>query len=142
MTGTNGRHSRAGEVASHNHNAIRFSLLLGAVGLTAALAGTDARAQEPAAEPDGAQVFATVGCAACHGPNGEGGAGPALAGNANLADANAVINQILNGGAAMPPIGLGLTDAQVAAVINFIRSSWGNSATEPVTAEQVATIRG
>jgi mono/diheme cytochrome c family protein len=112
------------------------------MGLAAVMASTGVRAQEPAAEPDGAQVYSTVGCSACHGPNGEGGAGPALAGNANLADATFVINQVLNGGAVMPPIGQGLTDAQVAAVINFIRSNWGNTAAEQVTAEQVATVRG
>jgi mono/diheme cytochrome c family protein len=142
MTRSDGRHSRDRAVASRSQVAVRAGLLLGAVGLAAALSSTGVRAQEPAAEPDGAQVYATVGCSACHGTNGEGGVGPALAGNTNIDDATVVINQVLNGGEIMPPIGQGLTDAQVAAVINFVRSSWGNTAAEPVTAEQVATVRG
>jgi mono/diheme cytochrome c family protein len=43
---------------------------------------------------------------------------------------------------AMPPYGTGqeMSDAEVAAVVSYIRTSWGNSA-GPVTAEQVAAVR-
>jgi nitrite reductase (NO-forming) len=40
----------------------------------------------------------------------------------------------------MPPFGTALRDADVASIINYERSSWGNQGT-PVTAEQVAAQR-
>lgn len=137
------RSKSAIRAAGDNSRAVKYlSFLFGGAALAAAaLAGWDVRAQAPAS-PDGAEVYMTAGCAACHGPNGEGGVGPQLAGDAALGDADFVINQVLNGGEVMPPVGLGLTDAQVAAVVNYIRSSWGNTAEAPVTAEQVAGIRG
>jgi mono/diheme cytochrome c family protein len=129
--------------AGDNSRAVKYlGLLFGGFALAAAaLSGSDVQAQAPAS-PDGAEVFTTAGCAACHGPNGEGGAGPQLAGDEALANTDMVINQVLHGGQMMPPIGEGLTDAQVAAVINFIRSSWGNTTEDTVTAEQVGAIRG
>lgn len=40
----------------------------------------------------------------------------------------------------MPPFGWRLNDQQVADVVNFIRSSWGNSA-KPISASDVASVR-
>ncbi|MOA21251.1 Gluconate 2-dehydrogenase cytochrome c subunit precursor [compost metagenome] len=40
----------------------------------------------------------------------------------------------------MPPFGWRLNDQQVADVVNFIRSSWGNSA-KPIDASDVASVR-
>ena len=40
----------------------------------------------------------------------------------------------------MPPWGPSLSDEQVAAVTNFVRTSWSNRG-EPVTAERVAELR-
>ena len=82
-------------------------------------------------------------CAQCHGDNGQGVANayPALGGNrAVLMPQKANLVQIvLNGGYApatagnprpygMPPFVLDLTDAEIAAVLTHIRSSWGNHA--------------
>jgi mono/diheme cytochrome c family protein len=82
-------------------------------------------------------------CVQCHGAQGEGVAGayPALAGNrAVLMDASANLVQIVfNGGFApatagnprpygMPPYVLLLSDADVAALLTHIRTSWGNRA--------------
>jgi mono/diheme cytochrome c family protein len=120
-------------------NRLRLAgILLGVLGLGAGvMAVTNARAQAV----DGAQVFATVGCSACHGANGEGGIGPALAGNADLANAALVINQVLVGGGIMPPFGAQLTDDQIAAVANYVRTSWGNTAEVMVQAADVAAAR-
>ncbi len=101
-------------------------------------------AAAPATEgADGAAIFAQD-CATCHGPNGEGQGDifPALAGNANLADTAMVIDTVLHGrtGTAMPPWGDQLSDDQVAAVINYILSSWGNDFGS-VTADDVAARR-
>jgi mono/diheme cytochrome c family protein len=88
----------------------------------------------------GEQVYGQM-CAQCHGQQGEGGAGPALAGNQNLQDPQMVLTQILQGGGGMPPFADQLSDEQVAAVATHEMNSWGNSFGE-VTAEQVAQARG
>ncbi len=85
-------------------------------------------------------------CVACHMPGGEGaiGAGeyPALAGNEAIAFPDYPIYITVHGQAAMPPLGSILDDAQVAAVVNYIRTSFGNEFTEdPATPEMVAEIR-
>jgi mono/diheme cytochrome c family protein len=74
----------------------------------------------------GQQVYQN-NCAQCHGQNGRGGVGPALAGNQSLQNTQMVISQIHNGGGGMPAFGDQLSDQQIAAVASFIRSSWGNS---------------
>jgi cytochrome c oxidase cbb3-type subunit 2 len=97
----------------------------------------------------------TANCAACHQANGEGlpGAFPPLKGNAavNNADAATHIRTILQGlqganvggvaySSPMPPFGGMLSDADIANIINYERSSWGNHG-KLVTAEQVAAER-
>jgi mono/diheme cytochrome c family protein len=104
---------------------------------------------------EGAKVFNTA-CVACHQANGQGLAGqfPPLAGSEwVLAEGpNRIIRIVLHGVAgplnvkgadfnnAMPPWKESFTDAQIAAVITYIRSEWGNKA-GPVTAEQVKKWR-
>lgn len=103
-----------------------------------------ARAQAPAAPAapvDGAEVFTTAGCSGCHGPNGEGGVGPQLANNPDLATSALVVNQILFGGEIMPAFGPMLTDEQIVAVANYVRSSWGNTNDTPTTLEEVTRTR-
>jgi len=80
-------------------------------------------------------------CAGCHGDKGEGAmpAYPALAGNPSMNAAVAAngIKATLNGGYApvtkanprpygMPPFFAKLNDQEVAAVLTYIRASWGN----------------
>ena len=79
-------------------------------------------------------------CAACHGTQGGGGSGPALAGDQHLKKAPYVINQILHGGGGMPAYD-SLSNAEVAAVASYIRSSFGNRYGK-VSAKQVAAQRG
>lgn len=82
-------------------------------------------------------------CAQCHGRQGEGrpGAFPALADNraVTLPVAVNVIHAVLEGGYApattgnprpygMPPYGQALDDGEIAAVVTYIRQSWGNQA--------------
>lgn len=84
-------------------------------------------------------------CAGCHMPEGEGaeGAGmyPALAENEMLEFPDYAINLIVHGQKAMPPLGGVLDDAQVAAVVEYIRTSFGNDYDSPVAAEDVANYR-
>ena len=98
----------------------------------------------------GAQVYDQQ-CAQCHGASGEGQAGafPALADNRAVTmdpPINAV-QAVLHGGYlpatagnprpfGMPPFTHVLNDAEVAAVLSFVRASWGNQAV-PVTAIEV-----
>lgn len=106
------------------------------------------------APPDGARIYRSV-CAACHQMNGQGvvGAFPPLAQSTWVTgDARgpaAIVLQGLQGpievrdvyyNGVMPAFGGRLDDAEVAAVVNHIRSSWGNDA-PPVTEEEVTALR-
>jgi cytochrome c oxidase cbb3-type subunit 2 len=103
----------------------------------------------------GAALF-TANCSACHQASGEGlpGAFPSLKGDAvvNNDDATKHIHVVLNGlhdakvggvvyGSAMPPFAGSLSDVEVADIIDYERSSWGNHG-KPVIAAQVAAERG
>jgi len=83
-------------------------------------------------------------CQGCHMPGGKGavgaGAYPALASNAKLKAGLYPVVVILRGQKAMPSFSE-LNDAQVAAVTNYIRTSFGNTAAGPVTADQVKNLR-
>lgn len=74
---------------------------------------------------DGAQVY-TENCSGCHGERGGGRVGPALAGNSELADREFVVERISHGGGIMPPFEHSLSAAQIAAVADHVRASWGN----------------
>jgi len=104
---------------------------------------------------DGRRLYASH-CLDCHGAEGEGKAPayPPLAGNraVTLTPAVNAIRMVLNGGFppgtagnprpyGMPPYGHELDDAQVAAVLTYVRTSWGNAAA-PVTAQEVNRWRG
>lgn len=100
-------------------------------------------------EPDfawqelGAEVYGTS-CAACHQAEGQGipPVYPALAGNGYVqADATEVVRTILNGRAGMPSFGGDLGDERLAAVVSYIRNSWGNEA-PVVTPAFVEDVRG
>jgi mono/diheme cytochrome c family protein len=94
-------------------------------------------------------------CAQCHGEQGRGipGAYPPLAGNrAVTMDSTAnLVQVVLNGGYApatagnprpfgMPPFVLVLNDAELAALLTYLRSAWGNQAAG-VTAAEVNRMR-
>lgn len=85
-------------------------------------------------------------CAACHMPKGEGAVGaglyPKLAANPNLEAAGYPLTVIMMGLRGMPPIGRQMNDQQVADVVNYIRTQFGNSYTaDPITAADVAGLR-
>lgn len=103
---------------------------------------------------NGAELFQR-NCASCHQTTGAGvpNAFPALAGNVtvNAKDPTVHVASILHGvqgktiagfaySVAMPAFGSLLDDAQVSALVNHERTSWGNAAPR-VTVEQVKTIR-
>ncbi len=114
-----------------------------------------ARASKSAsAKVDGAALFASL-CAACHQATGLGlpGVFPPLAGSEWVigkdATAAAILLHGINGAltvkgtvynGAMPAFGGQLNDEQIAAVLTYVRSQWGNSAAA-VSAETVAAAR-
>ena len=94
-------------------------------------------------------------CAGCHGKDGQGVAGvyPPLAANASVTEPTGInaIRIVLLGGFApstaahprpysMPPFAQQLNDADVAAVVSYIRHAWGNDA-HPVMERDVANYR-
>lgn len=91
---------------------------------------------------DGAYLYRAA-CQGCHMPDGKGATGagqyPALADNPRLQAAAYPAFLVVNGQRAMPEFGSMLNDEQVAAVVTYIRTHFGNQYTEPVT---VADIKG
>ena len=92
----------------------------------------------------GEEIYRRV-CQACHMPAGQGAEGaakyPAFAHNSRLQAADYPIFMVLNGHGAMPAFKGSLTDAQVAAVVGYIRTSFGNRYREPVKPAAVAEAR-
>jgi len=95
-------------------------------------------------EPDGEKMYRRV-CAGCHMPDGKGaqGAGmyPALAGNQKLAAGGYPVYVLLKGMNGMPPVGAMMTDQQVADVVNYVRTHFGNKYRDPVRAADVQPLR-
>lgn len=91
---------------------------------------------------DGKALF-QKNCAACHQANGKGipGAFPALAGNALVqGPAAGVATVLLKGRGGMPDFSASLSDADIAQVLTYARSSWGNQA-GAVPDTEVAALR-
>lgn len=106
-------------------------LLVGACGGTA-------QAQESAdfthpyrfQHTEGKDLYRSL-CQGCHMPDGQGaeGAGryPALAKNPNLEYPEYSVHLILNGRNAMPGFARRLNDDQVAAIVDYVRTHFGNA---------------
>jgi mono/diheme cytochrome c family protein len=92
----------------------------------------------------GEKIYAQQ-CAWCHGERGEGVAGtfPPLAGNraVNMRNASNLVQVVRRGGFlpategnpqpyGMPPFGHLLDDPDIAAVLSYVRASWGNTGAE------------
>ncbi|MEO8615710.1 MAG: PA14 domain-containing protein [Luteolibacter sp.] len=104
---------------------------------------------------DGQQLF-TLYCSACHGADGKGataGTFPPLSGSPWVAgDPDRAVKIVLKGltgsvdvlgktyNLEMPPQGAALPDDQVAAILTYVRSAWGNQAAA-VTTDFVKSTR-
>jgi mono/diheme cytochrome c family protein len=95
-------------------------------------------------EETGAALYASV-CQACHMSEGQGAVGagkyPALAKNENLESGGYPVSVVVQGLKGMPPVGQMMSDEQVAAVVNYVRTHFGNDYKDPVTAQDVADVR-
>ena len=112
---------------------------------------------EGSGSSSGARIFSHI-CPVCHMPDAHGAVGaghyPQLAGDAALASWQYAATTVLNGRKGMPPFGrpgagysgflnfvmVYLTDAEVADVVNYVRSNFGNHFKETVTAAQVSAL--
>jgi cytochrome c oxidase cbb3-type subunit 2 len=130
------------------------------VGTASAAAGANPSTNPGAKQPGGydaakGAALYTAHCSACHQASGEGlpGAFPSLKDDAvvNKDDATKHIDVVLNGlhdarvsgvvySSVMPPFAATLSDAEIADLIDYERSSWGNHG-KPIVAAQVGTER-
>ena len=95
-------------------------------------------------EMTGEELFANV-CQGCHMPDATGATGagtyPSLAGNKTLEAGSYPIFLIVNGRRGMPAFGDMMNDGQVAAVVNYVRTHFGNDFQDAVTAKDVQDAR-
>ncbi|CAN7466257.1 cytochrome c [Phenylobacterium sp. LjRoot219] len=111
-------------------------------GSAALLVAASLAAPALAADPPGKEMY-MANCSACHRPDGAGvkGAFPALAGNAFVAGPKThPLMRVLNGRGGMPAFKTELSDQQLAAILTYVRSSWGNKA-DAVKPADVAAVR-
>jgi mono/diheme cytochrome c family protein len=102
----------------------------------------------------GAEIYSHI-CQGCHMPGAQGAVGaghyPKLAGDPALVSWQYAAVMVLNGKGAMPAFGLPaaqalqvraphLSDAQVADVVNYVRSNFGNHYKARVTPAEVAAL--
>jgi mono/diheme cytochrome c family protein len=110
--------------------------------IAAACLATAANAAEPAPHP-GASVYQEV-CQACHMANAQGAVGAgriaSLAANGNLAYPEYPIAVVTGGKGAMPWFRGQLTDQQIADVIGYVRTHFGNRYKGKVTAALVGEL--
>jgi cytochrome c oxidase cbb3-type subunit 2 len=129
---------------------VRHSLAIAAAFCVGSIVAANAFADAPKG-----QALYTRHCSACHQASGEGlpGAFPPLKGSGVVIkdDATKHIRAVLDGlqggkaggvayASTMPAFAAVLGDAEIADIINFECSSWGNHG-KPVTAAQVAAER-
>jgi len=122
---------------------------------TAADAPRDVASKDSDGDAAKGNALFVANCSPCHQASGEGvpGAFPSLKGNnaVNRPDPTAQIRVVLYGlrgvrvggvvyATPMPPFGATLDDADIASIINYERSAWGNNGTH-VSAAMVATQR-
>jgi mono/diheme cytochrome c family protein len=95
-------------------------------------------------EATGEELFVSA-CQGCHMPDGKGavgaGAYPSLVQDRNLESGGYPVYVVVRGQRAMPPVGAMMSDAQVAAVVNYIRTHFGNQYQDAVNADDVKRVR-
>jgi mono/diheme cytochrome c family protein len=131
-------------------------LALGSAGVGAPLRANDMGILNPAAldTTDGQKIFEEV-CQGCHMSDAHGAVGagyfPSLANDPTLGSRQYMALTLLMGRRNMPAfgakhaIGFGgppaiLTEEQMAAVINYVRTHFGNHYTDPITAAEIRAL--
>jgi cytochrome c oxidase cbb3-type subunit 2 len=149
--------SRAAAFPTYVVNATLWLVFATGVGFERPSIGATTVIPQPAVGYDAAKGGAlfTANCSACHQSNGEGlpGVFPSLKNDAvvNKDDATKHIQVVLQGmhdarvsgvvySSVMPPFAATLSDTEIADIIDYERSSWGNHG-RPIDAAQVAAAR-
>jgi mono/diheme cytochrome c family protein len=95
-------------------------------------------------EQDGESLY-RASCQACHMSQGEGASGagryPPLANNARLASATYPVINVLHGRDGMPGFAGYMSDQQIAMVVNYARTHFGNNYPDAVTPDDVKKLR-
>jgi mono/diheme cytochrome c family protein len=112
---------------------------------TASPVGADAESGSAGfSAPAGEDLYMRV-CAACHMPDAKGAVGagfyPALAGNPRLGSGGYPVYVVMKGMNGMPPLGDMMTDEQVADVVNYVRTHFGNDYQDAVLPADVRALR-
>jgi mono/diheme cytochrome c family protein len=127
------------------------TMLVASLPVSGSAQGTGPSASEPAfsagfgfVETSGEQLFAGI-CRGCHMSDGKGAVGagtyPSLAGDRNLEASGYPVHVVVNGQRGMPPFGSMMSNDQVAAVVNYLRTHFGNGYQDGVTADDVKAAR-
>jgi mono/diheme cytochrome c family protein len=134
----------------------RFAIMVFITGVVAVAHADDASFTSHAGvgAMTGAQIYQRI-CSGCHMSGGQGavgaGAYPKLAANQKFVSWEFVALTVLNGRSGMPPFGLPadqvmetraahLSDAQIADVVNYVRSHFDNNYAADVTTQQVVAL--
>ncbi len=109
------------------------------------MSGSGGRNARMPASVDGKTVYEHI-CQSCYMADGKGGkilpsTYPALAGNVKFAAKIYPAVMVVNGTGCHAAFGASLSDDQVAAVANYVRSSFGNKFTDAVTPAEVKALR-
>ena len=95
-------------------------------------------------EASGEALYHAI-CQGCHMADARGASGagtyPALAADPKLEAPGYAVLVVVQGQKAMPPLGSALSDEQIVAVVNYVRSHFGNDYKNEVTAEDVKAAR-
>ena len=138
----------------NNHMTTFKRALLGlSFGTLAASMGGHAFAQSPEPafsvgpkfqESSGESIYRAT-CQGCHMAQGQGakgaGAYPALASNPRLASAEYPLYVVINGQKGMPAFGKMLSDEQIASVVGYARTHFGNQYSDTLSAADVGKFR-
>ena len=134
----------------------RIVLVVASAALGAAVKADDASfaSVNHAVGAGGAAIYSHI-CQGCHMPQAQGASGaghyPRLAGDRALLSRDYVAMRVLNGKNDMPAFGqlpdpglerfsAHLSDAEVADVVNYVRSNFGNHYRDKITPEEVAAL--
>ncbi|MHC1479366.1 c-type cytochrome [Frateuria aurantia] len=162
-TGSNGRSVASGPMAEAVTNSTQYitdaDLRAMAVYLKSVKGSSDEQTSTDAALPEDVakrgQHLYEANCSACHNTQGQGVEGmvTGFAGNPGVQskDASSLIHTVLDGGraavtvtnptgAGMPSFAWKMSDADIADVLSYVRSAWGNRGSR-VTADEVAAAR-
>lgn len=126
-----------------------MTLMLGLLAATVLVAPVSAADQPLFSKGDtfdeqtGAELFHGI-CQGCHMGSGEGAAGagayPALQNNPRIASSAYPIYMVANGQGGMPSFKDYLSDRQIAEVVNYVRTHFGNNYADTVSVEDVSKI--